>query len=315
MVEFQGQRPLTLCRKVNALSSVRGWRFQARGKCEAPKARTWFAASCLSAGKGENRKYRDTDHRELRFSDEWLTTSRAEEARGLPGARKNVMKSRLPLLLAAILETACLAAWAVYQRRARRKPPAERSLIKPAWLYWSWRAFASVIYVGIALCLWQAFNTGQPEYFLLMLVASPLFLATVVGFTTAGVFGFDYSVFGKHRRRPLPNEAPLFEVRASSARIAKARFSQPLVTWALFSQGIGIKLWSVGDVFVPRDEIESLEIRGGFLGMMSELTHHCPEVRGPVGVPNRVAEMMAQCYPEKVLGHSQSGAGATFDMS
>ncbi len=54
------------------------------------------------------------------------------------------MKLRLLLLLAAIIETACLATWAVYQRRARRKPPAELSPIKPAWLYWSWRASSRI---------------------------------------------------------------------------------------------------------------------------------------------------------------------------
>ncbi|HUY92687.1 MAG TPA: hypothetical protein VMV10_28360 [Pirellulales bacterium] len=221
------------------------------------------------------------------------------------------MKSRLPWLLAAILEAACLAAWAIYQRRTQHKQATELSPVKPAWMYWSWRVFVTIVYPLFALCLWQAFVTQQQAYLILMLMASPLFLATVVGFSTVQIFNFDYSVFGKYRRTPLPSEAPLFEIYGSSGRIAKWRFSLPLVTWILFSQGIGIKLWPVGDVFVPRDEIDSLELRGGFLGLTSELTHHCPEVRGPIGVPNGVAEMMARCYPEKLRGNPHSASGAT----
>ncbi|HEX7380321.1 MAG TPA: hypothetical protein VF278_24615, partial [Pirellulales bacterium] len=110
----------------------------------------------------------------------------------------------------------------------------------------------------------------------------------------------DYSVFGKYRRTPLPTQKPLYEVWLSYAIIGKVR-TGPLVTWQFYRHGIGVKVGGIGDVFLPLEEIDAIEIRARFLGLMSELTHHCPEVRGPIGVPNGVAKIMAHYYPAKVL--------------
>lgn len=196
---------------------------------------------------------------------------------------------------------AALASWIVYRRIAPAKSQANFSPIKPAWSYWTWRILVPLAYAAAICGAERAWATRNGGLFVAIVIGlAPLLAVTVFACFTAETFSFDYSVFGKYRRTPLPNEIPLDEIHFSYAIIGKVR-TGPQVTWQFHRHGIGVKVGGIGDVFLPLEEIDSIEIRGRFLGLMSELTHHCPEVRGPIGVPNGVATIMAHYYPAKVL--------------
>ena len=49
---------------------------------------------------------------------------------------------------------------------------------------------------------------------------------------------------------------------------------------------------------LPRDEIDAIEIGAGFMGYMSIVRHHSPELKDPIQPPNRVAKIMGSYYPE-----------------
>lgn len=74
------------------------------------------------------------------------------------------------------------------------------------------------------------------------------------------------------------------------------------MTWLLYREGLGIKISIMGDVFLPWETIDALELQSG---LMSTLYHHCPEVLGPIRVPNAIARIIAETwgsrYPRKVI--------------
>jgi hypothetical protein len=209
------------------------------------------------------------------------------------------MISRGSLLIAYIVATGLVAGWAIYQRLAPRKAtPLTQSAQKPFWAYWSWRIYASAVYLTIAYLIAEAAIRRDERSFLLVGIAAPFFLVVVVAQFTSLMFTFDYSVFGKYRRMPFPNETPLRAIPFSYAIIGRVR-TGPLVTWELYRLGLGIRISTIGDVYLPLDEIDAIEIAGGFMRLTSALVHHCPEVRSPIGVPNRVAGIMVAYYPSK----------------
>jgi hypothetical protein len=127
-----------------------------------------------------------------------------------------------------------------------------------------------------------------------VLIGFPLFAAVVVAITSRYAFPFEYSMFGKRRRTPLPDEPPLRSIQASWGIIGGIRASFPLVTWLIYRRGLGIKLSPLGDVFLPWESVDALELRRGLL---SDLHHHCPEVRGTIRVPTATARIIAQTLP------------------
>ncbi len=120
-----------------------------------------------------------------------------------------------------------------------------------------------------------------------------------MGNFTLLVFPFQYSALGKLVRTPLPAVRPLETIKWSHFFIRHANIG-PLA-WMLFKEGIGIKIEILGDVFLPLEEIDTIELGAGFMDYMSVVCHHCPELRGPLQVPNHVAQIMAAYYPDKLL--------------
>lgn len=206
------------------------------------------------------------------------------------------------LVVITTLLVIALLIWAiVYLRIEARRLRADASPIKPAWSYLSWRVGVPVAYAIFAAGFAYAFvERSVTAFFVVNFMLWPFLLVTVVAVATAETFGFDYSVFGRYRRTSFPDEIPLHQMPFSYAIIGKVG-SGPTVTWLLYRGGVGIRVAVIGDVFLPLEEIEAIDIRGRAWGMMSEMTHHCPEVRSPIGVPNKVAAIMGRYYPEKVL--------------
>jgi hypothetical protein len=185
------------------------------------------------------------------------------------------------------------------RRLARRSRTTRLPSLKPPWLYWFWRIYAPLVYVGFLLAAASAIFRQDEPMFLWFYFGFALFAAATIAILTCCAFPFAYSAFGNRRRTPLPDEPALRTFANSYGIIGGVRATLPLVTWRVYRRGIGIKVSLMGDVFLPVEFIDALELEKG---MLSTLYHHSPEVRGPVRVPNYVARFIGPMLgPHKVV--------------
>ena len=210
-----------------------------------------------------------------------------------------VVISRIAGVVALI---ALLATLVAMRHLARRKPSTKPPLIKPPWVYWFWRIYVPVVYIGFLLTAATAILKQDERIFAWFALGFPLFAAAVMAILDRYAFPFAYSQFGKRRRTPLPDEPALRTIKYSYGIIGGVRATVPLVTWLLYRDGLGIKISIMGDVFLPWETIDALELQSG---LMSTLYHHCPEVLGPIRMPNAMARIIAETwgsrYPRKVI--------------
>ena len=185
------------------------------------------------------------------------------------------------------------AAVAFLRRKPVAKPPP-----KPPWLYWFWRIYVPTVFIGFAATFVASFmrpgNLFAWFYFVFL-----LFGAGVMAILNRCAFGFDYSVFGKLRRTPLPDEPALRTFANSYGIVGGVRATMPLVTWLVYCEGLGVKVALMGDVFLPWETIDSLELQPG---LFSTLNHHCREVNGLIRTPSSVARTLAEALESQSPG-------------
>lgn len=208
----------------------------------------------------------------------------------------------LPLILLGVASiVALLVVWAFIRhpewlKKAPPRPPIKRPIV-----YWSWRIYTAIVFLGF-LARWLAtLATLTDEAFVRMFYWTPFFAVAIFAVFNAFAFPCTYSVFGKRRRTPLPDEVASRTIENSWAIIGQLS-TGPFVTWLFYRQGVGMKIVFTGDVFLPWQDIEGLVIQRG---SRSILYHHCPEVRNPIRLPQKVARIMAEMLrefnPNKVL--------------
>ena len=201
----------------------------------------------------------------------------------------------LPLSLFGMANiVALLVVWAFVRHPAWLKPAVPRPLIKRPIVYWSWRIYTTVVLLGFWATWLAAVATLTDEAFARMVYWAPFLAVAMFAVFTAYTFPFAYSLFGKYRRTPLPDEPPLRTIENSGAVIA--RHGTGPMTWAFYQHGIGMKIAFAGEVFLPWEEVEALLMQRG---SRSILYHRCPEVRGPIRLPQRVATAMADMLQER----------------
>ena len=97
-----------------------------------------------------------------------------------------------------------------------------------------------------------------------------------------------YSILGRYERTPPPNSPAVFERGGSWVRVGWCSVSVPLVRWRVHAEGLAFSIFGFGKFFVPREAIRSVST-----GRMSGLVKHaCEEVRGPIKLPNVVAQAL-----------------------
>jgi hypothetical protein len=191
------------------------------------------------------------------------------------------------------LLSAMVAAIPLLRRKPAAKPP-----LKPPWHYWFWRIYVPTVYVGFAASL-VAFFMRPGDLFAWSYFVFMLFGAAVMGIINRCAFGFDYSVFGKRVRTPLPDEPALRTFANSYGIVGGVRATVPMVTWLVYREGLGIKVVLMGDVFLPWDTIDVLELQPG---LFSTLYHHCREVNGLIRTPKSVARALAEALESRSPG-------------
>lgn len=218
------------------------------------------------------------------------------------------MLAGMPLLLAVsisrvlnVVAVIGLLSTLLAVRHFQRRMPAAKPPLKPPWHYWFYRIYAPAVHLSfvafaVAFFIWPKDLVG---WFFLVI---PLFTATVIAITSSYAFPFDYGVFGKRVRTPLPDEPALRTFANSYGIVGGVRATVPMVTWLVYRTGLGIKAALMGDVFLPWDTIDVLELQPG---LFSILYHHCREVNGPIRTPKSVAGALAEALesrsPNKVI--------------
>lgn len=200
-------------------------------------------------------------------------------------------------VLNAVAVIGMLAAMVAALPFLRRKPAAKPPL-KPPWFYWFWRIYVPTVYVAMA-ATFVAFFMRPGDLFPWSFFVFLLFAAAVMAILNRCAFGFDYSVFGKRVRTPLPDEPALQTFANSYGIVGGVRATMPLVTWLIYRQGLGIKVALMGDVFLPWETIDALELQPG---LFSTLNHHCREVNGPIRTPSSVARTLAEALESRSPG-------------
>jgi hypothetical protein len=128
----------------------------------------------------------------------------------------------------------------------------------------------------------QAVSKQQPPDIMLFLI--PFVIPAIFMVFSWAIFPWDYSIFGRYKRKSFPNEEPIYTKSASWGKIAWFHASIPFFSWRVYRLGLGISVFGVGKVFIPVSNIEDLE--SGFIKGY-KLRHNSPELRNPVTLPNK----------------------------
>ena len=115
----------------------------------------------------------------------------------------------------------------------------------------------------------------------------PIIIPAIFMLCNLGAIPLPYSVFGPYERTPFPQEQVRHMISHSWGRFGRMNASWPMVTWHIFSSGLGISIERTGNVFIPWHAITAVE--PGFLGRWT-ITHTWPEARTPIVAPNAVGQ-------------------------
>jgi hypothetical protein len=197
----------------------------------------------------------------------------------------------LPRVLPIIALLALIPILVAASQLAKQMRAGNGATLKPPWLFWFWRIYVPVIWFGFIGYFAAAIVTRSEILFAWFLLVFVLFGLAVQAIITGYAFSYEYSAFGKRWRMALPAEPALRTFAGSYGAIGQVRCNVPLVTWLIYREGLGIKVFPLGDIFVPWELIDRLELERG---LTSTLRHHSPELRGPIRLPNGVARILAE---------------------
>jgi hypothetical protein len=149
-----------------------------------------------------------------------------------------------------------------------------------AWLAW-------IFIVMAAAFSW--FDLGGYGRLIIAIAVPLLGIPVPLAILNLAAFPLPYSVFGRLDRTPLPKTDPVLVIGTSWGAVGGAHSTWPLVTWRVYSTGIGIQMWGTGSVFLPLAAITSVEF-----GYFSQciITHSWHELRSPVKGPAAIGKMV-----------------------
>lgn len=156
-----------------------------------------------------------------------------------------------------------------------------------------WLVWVAGILFGVSHMLLHSELVGILLVPLTVLVGLP----TILGFFSVAAFPLPYSVIGKLARTPLPPESTALDVvRCSWIQVGGLFSTIPTVTWTIYPTGLGIKIFMIGQVFLPRKLICSLNrnTKGQCV-----ISHACAEIRSPIYGPGWLCELMDAQWKEK----------------
>ncbi len=177
----------------------------------------------------------------------------------------------------------------------------EQPVLKPHMRYIFYRVYAiTALLLWNAIGIWEITTMGEgsePRYLFLLI---PFFMPALVMVFNLFAFPFRYSIFGRCKRRGLPNETRVLKQGFSWGRIGWLSATVPFFTWYVFPSGLGVSVLAVGRAFVPVGQM--IRLSSGFFSGY-KLWHTSPEVRSPIRLPNRAVfeavQFIKRRYEEK----------------
>lgn len=179
---------------------------------------------------------------------------------------------------------------------------------KPPFHYWFCRVYATVVWLGFVATMLPAayfgMRDGDGRLFDWCAVAwLPFYSLATLLILNRFVFPWRYSVFGRYRRTPLPNEPALTVFYASYGRFARLNCTVPMVTWIVYRSGLGIKIALFGNAYIPARDIVSLSFNR-LTGCL--MVHDTAEIRSPILLPTKVAQAIEGIgLPTRVISYAE----------
>lgn len=173
--------------------------------------------------------------------------------------------------------------------------------------YWFCRVYAATVWLGFICTMlpgvYLAARHGDGWLFGWTFAWTPFYAVAVILLMSPFAFYWPYSVFGRLRRTPLPNEPEVAVFYASYGRFARLNCTVPMVTWIVYHSGLGIKIALFGNAYIPARDIVSLA-EGRWTGWVLE--HQNPEIRGPILLPAKVARAVEQVVlPSRLIPYAE----------
>lgn len=162
---------------------------------------------------------------------------------------------------------------------------------------WGRRLFVGAVSVvwacGVSLCVCAMMADNSDVALFALLCVAPLGIAPTSALLSLAAFPFPYSFLGSRVRTSRPNVKPDAWLRRSWAVVGFLNISWPLVTWHIYATGILVSVPIIGDIFVPKEAIVSVEYnrRGHCV-----LRHTWGEVRSPIQGPRKIGEAISRTW-------------------
>lgn len=185
-------------------------------------------------------------------------------------------------------------------------------MTKPPPHYWFCRIYAAVVWLGFTCTMLPAMYFGMKNgdgrlFGWCATVWMPFYSVATILILNRSVFPWRYSVFGRYRRTPLPNEPAIAVFYASYGRFARLNCTVPMVTWIIYRSGLGIKIALFGNAYIPARDIMSLWPDRWACVM----EHGNAEIRGPILLPRKVAQAIEDIVlPTRLIPYAEAAQGA-----
>ena len=109
-------------------------------------------------------------------------------------------------------------------------------------------------------------------------------------------FKFDYSIFGKHLRTPLPNEDKIMEENPLSISIVSFGVINTICLFPelyVYNSGLGISFFASGNAFISINDLEKINLNK----LYGFIYHRSEEIHSPIMVPKSIAEKLKELLP------------------
>ena len=101
--------------------------------------------------------------------------------------------------------------------------------------------------------------------------------------SSARAFRLRYSALGPDARSPLPPDPPVLRARYTGGGVGRFYATLPFVSWMVYREGVGFRIFGLGHGFVPFSDIARSERR---LLRGYKVEHTNSEVRSPLLIPS-----------------------------
>jgi len=150
---------------------------------------------------------------------------------------------------------------------------------------------------GGGACIYAMFVHQSDAALFALFLLFPVGLAAVLGVLNLCAFPLPYSVLGERGRTPCPSAKAQLVLGRSWVQIGLLFHSSwPTVRWAVYEKGIAIRILLIGEVFLRKDEIISIEFD---CQRQCVITHSSEEVRSPIKGPARLGKAVSGLWGEE----------------